>query len=318
MLTGATLNSKGTYWGFILQNPAMPGEAYVSTTASYSPVKITNIYADIVTRPIPKTEVIRWKSFDGKEIEGILTYPLNYEPGKKYPLILNVHGGPAGVFTQTFIAANQGSYPIAALAEKGIFVLRPNPRGSTGYGLDFRTANMRDWGGGDYKDLMAGVDHVIKAGYADPERLGVMGWSYGGFMSSWIVGHTTRFKAASIGAPVVNLISQDGTSDIAEFLHSYNKKYFWEDFDVYTLQSPLRYVGNVATPVMLQHGEADDRVPVSQSKEFYLALKRRNIPARLLVLPRQPHGPTEPKMVLKVMQTNVEWFEQYLKPTKGF
>ncbi|HYF32361.1 MAG TPA: S9 family peptidase [Chitinophagaceae bacterium] len=313
-----SLNDQGTHWGFLLQNPAMPGEAYVSIAASYAPVKVTNIYADIVSRPIPKSEVIRWKSFDGKEIEGILTYPLNYEAGKKYPLILNVHGGPAGVFTQTFIAANQGTYPIAAFAEKGIFVLRPNPRGSTGYGVAFRLANQRDWGGGDYKDLMAGVDHVIKAGYADPERLGVMGWSYGGFMSSWIVGHTDRFKAASIGAPVVNLISQDGTSDIAEFLHSYNKKYFWEDFDTYTLQSPLRYVGNVKTPVMLQHGEADERVPLSQSKEFYLALKRRGVPAKLLVLPRQPHGPNEPKMAMKVMQTNIEWFEQHLKPTKGF
>ena len=313
-----TLNERGTHWGFVLQNPAMPGEAYISNATSYSPTRITNIYADIVTRPMPKSEVIRWKSFDGKEIEGILTYPLNYEAGKKYPLILNVHGGPAGVFTQNFIAGNQGTYPIAALAEKGIFVLRPNPRGSTGYGVEFRTSNQRDWGGADYKDLMAGVDHVIKAGFADPERLGVMGWSYGGFMSSWIVGHTTRFKAASIGAPVVNLISQDGTSDISEFLHSYNKKYYWEDFDTYTLQSPLRYVGNVKTPVMLQHGEADERVPLSQSKEFYLALKRRGIPAKLLVLPRQPHGPTEPKMNLKVMQTNVEWFVQHLTPSKGF
>jgi dipeptidyl aminopeptidase/acylaminoacyl peptidase len=318
LLGTADLNSTGTHWGFVLQNPSMPGEAYISSVASYAPAKITNIHADIVTRPVPKTEVVKWKSFDGKEIEGLLTYPLNYEAGKKYPLILNIHGGPAGVFTQTFIAANQGSYPIAALAEKGVFVLRPNPRGSTGYGVDFRTANSRDWGGGDYKDLMAGVDHVIKLGYADADRLGVMGWSYGGFMSSWVVGHTNRFKAASIGAPVVNLISQDGTSDIAEFLHSYNKKYFWEDYDTYTLQSPLRYVGNVKTPVMLQHGEADERVPLSQSKEFYLALKRRGIPARLLVLPRQPHGPTEPRMVLKTMQTNVEWFEQYLQPKKGF
>ena len=137
-------------------------------------------------------------------------------------------------------------------------------------------------------------------------------------MSSWVVGHTTRFKAASIGAPVVNLVSQDGTSDISEFLHSYNRKYFWEDYDVYTLQSPLRYVGNVKTPVMLQHGEADERVPLSQSKEFYYALKRRGVPAKLLILPRQPHGPTEPRMVLKTMQTNVEWFDQYLQPKKGF
>jgi dipeptidyl aminopeptidase/acylaminoacyl peptidase len=314
----ADLNSSGTHWGFLLQNPTMAPEAYVSVSNNYSPVKVTNINADIVSKPLPKTEVISWKSFDGKEIEGILTYPLNYEAGKKYPLILNIHGGPAGVFAQNFVASNQGVYPIAAMAEKGIFVLRPNPRGSTGYGVEFRMANSRDWGGGDYKDLMAGVDHVVKMGIADPEKLGVMGWSYGGFMSSWIVGHTNRFKAASIGAPVVNLISQDGTSDIAEFLHSYNQKYFWEDYDAYVLQSPLRYVNNVQTPVMLQHGEADERVPFSQSKEFYLALKRRGVPVRLLALPRQPHGPTEPKMNLKAMQSNVDWFEQHLQPRKGF
>jgi dipeptidyl aminopeptidase/acylaminoacyl peptidase len=165
---------------------------------------------------------------------------------------------------------------------------------------------------------MAGVDYVVKEGFADPDKLGVMGWSYGGFMSSWVVGHTNRFKAASIGAPVVNLISQDGTSDIAEFLHSYNQKYYWEDYDTYMLQSPLRYVNNVQTPVMLQHGEADERVPFSQSKEFYLALKRRGVPVRLLALPRQPHGPTEPRMNLKAMQANVEWFEQHLQPRKGF
>jgi len=312
------LNSTATHWAFILQSPTKPAEAFISSTTNFSPVKITNINQSIASKPMPKTEVITWKSFDGKEIEGILTYPLNYEPGKKYPLILNIHGGPAGVFSQNFVAANQGPYPIAAMAEKGIFVLRPNPRGSTGYGTTFRLSNQRDWGGGDYKDLMAGVDHVVKLGLADADKLGVMGWSYGGFMSSWVVGHTTRFKAASIGAPVVNLISQDGTSDIAEFLHSYNKKYFWEDYDTYTLQSPLRYVNNVKTPVMLQHGEADERVPFSQSKEFYLALKRRNVPVRLLVLPRQPHGPTEPKMNLKAMQTNIEWFEKYLQPAKGF
>lgn len=318
LLTLPDLNSTGSHWGFLLQNPSKPAEAYVSATASFSPAKITNIHSDYISRTIPKTELIRWKSFDGKEIEGLLTYPLNYEPGMRYPMVLNIHGGPAGVFSQNFVAANQGSYPIAALAEKGIFVLRPNPRGSTGYGADFRLANQRDWGGGDYKDLMAGVDHVIKLGLADSTRMGVMGWSYGGYMSSWIVGHTNRFKAASIGAPVVNLISQDGTSDIAEFLHSYNKKYYWEDFDAYTLQSPLRYVNNVKTPVLLQHGEADERVPLSQSKEFYMALKRREVPVRLLVLPRQPHGPTEPRMNLKAMQSNIEWFEQHLLERKGF
>lgn len=196
--------------------------------------------------------------------------------------------------------------------------MRPNPRGSTGYGVDFRLANQRDWGGGDYKDLMAGVDYVIDLGIADTQRLGVMGWSYGGFMSSWIVGQTNRFKAASIGAPVVDLASQNMTDDIGGFLPSYMKKQPWEDWEIYSLHSPLRYVQNVKTPVLLQHGEADIRVPFSQGIMFYNALKRRNVPVRFLVLPRQPHGPSEPKMLLKVMQTNIEWMEKYLlHNTKG-
>jgi dipeptidyl aminopeptidase/acylaminoacyl peptidase len=312
------LNSTGTHWGFTLQNTSKPPEAFVSIANNFYPVKISSINAEIAKQPIPKTEIIRWKSFDGKEIEGLLTYPLNYEAGKKYPLILNVHGGPAGVFTQNFIAANQGSYPIAAFAENGMFVLRPNPRGSGGYGVDFRLANQRDWGGGDYKDLMLGVDYVLKMGVADPQRLGVMGWSYGGFMSSWIVGHTDRFKAASIGAPVVDLSYQNMTDDIQGFLVSYMKSEPWSDWSVYDAHSPLRYVGNVKTPVMLQHGEADIRVPIGNSYMFYNALKRRGVPVRMLILPRQPHGPTEPKMVLKTMQANIDWFEKLIGSQKGF
>jgi len=310
------LNSTNTYFGFSLQNTSTPGEAFVSSAASFSPWKITNVNADIAGRPVPKTEIVKWKSADGREIEGLLTYPLNYAEGKKYPLILNIHGGPAGVFAQSFIATNQGTYPIAAFAEAGYLVLRCNPRGSSGYGVEFRLANQRDWGGEDYKDLMAGVDHVIRMGIADSAMLGVCGWSYGGFMSSWIVGHTDRFKAASIGAPVVDLISQDYTDDIPGFLTSYMRNEPWNDHDVYESHSPLRFAENVKTPVLLQHGEADIRVPFSQGLMFYNALKRRNIPVRLLALPRQPHGPTEPKMILEVMKTNLEWFQQYL--TKAY
>jgi dipeptidyl aminopeptidase/acylaminoacyl peptidase len=192
-------------------------------------------------------------------------------------------------------------------------VLRPNPRGSSGYGAEFRLANQRDWGGNDYKDLMAGVDYVIKIGVGDSTKLGVCGWSYGGFMSSWVVGHTNRFKVASIGAPVVDLVSQDLTDDIPGFLTSYMRKEPWDDYDVYSAHSPLQFVQNVKTPVLLQHGEADIRVPYSQGVMFYNALKRRNVPVRLLALPRQPHGPNEPKMILQLMQTNLEWFEKYLE-----
>jgi dipeptidyl aminopeptidase/acylaminoacyl peptidase len=318
LMGGFTLNSTATHAGFLLQNTSKPPEAYISSLSGFAPKRLTAINAGIAEKPVAKTELVKWKSFDGKEIEGLLTYPLNYVSGKKYPLVLNIHGGPAGVFTQSFIAGNSGVYPIAAFAEMDMFVLRPNPRGSTGYGVDFRLANQRDWGGGDYKDLMAGVDHVIRMGSVDTDKLGVMGWSYGGFMSSWIVGQTDRFKVASIGAPVVDLSYQNLTDDIAGFLPSYMKADPWADWALYDKWSPIRYVQNVKTPVMLQHGEADLRVPFSNAVMYYNALKRRNVSVRLLALPRQPHSPTEPAMMLKTQLSNIEWFERHIGERKGF
>jgi dipeptidyl aminopeptidase/acylaminoacyl peptidase len=312
LVSNPTLNSTGTHISFTLQNTSQFPEGYISSITNYSPVKVTNINAENAAKALPKTEVIKWKGADGKEIEGLLTYPIRYKSGQKVPFILNVHGGPADVFQQTCVAGNQGAYPIAAFAEMGFAILRPNPRGSSGYGTDFRMANRADWGGKDFQDLMAGVDYVIKMGIADENKMGVMGWSYGGFMSSWIVGHSDRFKAASIGAPVVDLAHQNFTDDIEGFLPSYFKTDPWNNWSLYDAHSPLRFVQNVKTPVMLQHGEADQRVPLSNSVMFYNALRRRNVPVRLLVLPRQPHGPQEPRMVLKVMQTNTEWFEKYI------
>jgi dipeptidyl aminopeptidase/acylaminoacyl peptidase len=318
LLGGVAINTTGSHIAFTLQNPSKFPEAYISSMASFSPAKVTDINAAYATKPLPKTEVVKWKGADGKEIEGLLTYPINYKPGQKVPFILNIHGGPAGVFTQACVAANQGTYPIAAFAEAGYAVLRPNPRGSSGYGTDFRMANREDWGGKDFQDVMAGVDYIIKMGVADESKMGVMGWSYGGFMSSWIVGHTDRFKVASIGAPVVDLAHQNLTDDIEGFLPSYFKSNPWDDWSKYDAHSPLRFIQNVKTPVMLQHGEADLRVPFSNSVMFYNALRRRNVPVRLLALPRQPHGPTEPRMVLKTMQTNLEWFDKFIGEKKGF
>ena len=318
LVGGVTLNKSGSYIGFTLQNPSQFPEAYISRVDNFSPVKITSINADHAGKPLPKTELIKWKGPDGIEIEGLLTYPINYKPGTKVPFILNVHGGPAGVFQQSCVAANGGAYPIAAFAEMGYAVLRPNPRGSAGYGTEFRMANRADWGGKDFLDLMAGVDQVIKMGVADESRMGVMGWSYGGFMSSWIVGHTDRFKAASIGAPVVDLSHQNLTDDIEGFLPSYFKTDPWNDWSLYDKHSPLRFVQHVKTPVILQHCEGDQRVPISNAVMFYNALRRRNVPVRMLAMPRQGHGPVEPTMVLKTMQTNVEWFEKQIGPKKSF
>ena len=318
IISSVTLNSTGTHLTFTLQNTSTLPEAYISSISNFSPLKITNVNAEYANKPLPKTEVVKWKGADGREIEGLLTYPINYKPGQKVPFILNVHGGPAGVFQQTCVAGNAGTYPIAAFAEAGYAVLRPNPRGSSGYGTEFRTANRNDWGGKDFMDLMAGVDYIIKMGVADENKMGVMGWSYGGFMSSWIVGHTNRFKAASIGAPVVDLSFQNLTDDIEGFLPSYFQSNPWDDWSKYDAHSPLRFVQNVKTPVMLQHCEGGQRVPISNGIMFYNALRRRNVPVRLLAMPRQAHGPVEPTMVLKTMQTNIEWFEKHIGDKKGF
>jgi dipeptidyl aminopeptidase/acylaminoacyl peptidase len=262
--------------------------------------------------PVGETEVIKWKSSDGQDIEGLLTYPVNYKAGTRVPLLLVIHGGPAGVFSQTYLAG-RGVYPIASFASRGYAVLRPNPRGSSGYGQKFRFANIKDWGGGDYQDLMTGVDHVIGMGVADPERLGVMGWSYGGFMTSWVITQTKRFKAASVGAAVTNLMSFIGTADIPSFIPDYFGGQPWENLEIYRTHSAMFNAKGVTTPTLIQHGEADERVPISQGYEFYNALKVQNVPVRMITFPRMPHGLNEPKMVLKSKQTNLEWFDKYLR-----
>lgn len=307
----ANLNRTGTMFGMVRQTADTPGEVFVSPVAKLEPVQISSANRDLKLPPVGRTEVITWKSKDGKQIEGLLTYPVGYQAGQRVPFILNVHGGPAGVFQQSYIGG-RGVYPLATFASRGYAILRANPRGSSGYGVEFRRANLKDWGFGDYEDLMAGVDKVIEMGVADPDRLGVMGWSYGGFMTSWIVTQTNRFKAASAGAPVTNLMSFNGTSDIPAFVPDYFGGQFYEVMDLYQKHSPIFNVKNVVTPTMIQQGDADIRVPISQGYEFYNALKVKGVPTRMLVLPRQPHGPTEPKMQLAAMKANLEWFDKYI------
>ena len=306
-----SLNSSGTTFAFTRQTPDTPADVYIASANDFTPVQITTVNAGLKMPAMGRTEVITWKSKDGKQIEGLLTYPAGYQTGQRVPLILNIHGGPAGVFQQTFIGG-RGVYPLATFSSRGYAILRPNPRGSSGYGAEFRRANLKDWGFGDYEDLMTGVDRVIEMGVADPARLGVMGWSYGGFMTTWVVTQTNRFKAASAGAPVTNLMSFNGTSDIPAFVPDYFSGQFWEAMDLYQKHSPMFNVKAVTTPTMIQHGEADVRVPISQGYEFYNALKVKGVPTRMLVLPRQPHGPNEPKMQLAAMMANLEWFEKYI------
>ncbi|HLX43418.1 MAG TPA: S9 family peptidase [Bryobacteraceae bacterium] len=309
---GTHLNASGTFLGLPIESPEEAPEAYVMAVNKAAPVRVSRANVDLPKLPLGKTEAIRWKSKDGLEIEGMLTYPVNYEAGKKYPLILNIHGGPTGVFGETFIGRS-ALYPIAVFAARGYAVFRPNPRGSSAYGKQFRFANYNDWGGKDYEDDQTGVDHVIAMGIADPDKLAVMGWSYGGYMTSWTITQTHRFKAAVVGAGVTNLWSFTGTADIPGFLPDYFGGEPWQQFDNFQKHSPITYVKNVTTPTLVLHGEADVRVPTSQGYEYYHALKREGVTTKMVVYPRQPHGPQEPKFILDIMQRHLDWVDKYVR-----
>jgi dipeptidyl aminopeptidase/acylaminoacyl peptidase len=306
-----SVSADGKMISYIHQTPEVAPEVFASPAAKLEPKKLSDANKDFPKLTMGKTEVMTWKSKDGKEIEGLVTYPVNYVKGRKYPLILNIHGGPAGVFMQSFTAAGS-VYPLQAFAQAGYAVLRPNPRGSSGYGAAFRQANMNDWGFGDYEDDQAGVDKLIEMGVAHPDSLVICGWSYGGYMTSFTVTKTNRFKAASLGAPVTNLMSFNGTADIPSFIPDYFGGEFWDRMEVYQKHSAMFNIKNVKTPSQIIHGERDIRVPPAQGYEFYAALKRLGIPTEMVTYPRTPHGPQEPKFIQDIGERVISWFDNYL------
>jgi len=248
---------------------------------------------------------------DGLKIEALLWLPPDFDPGKTYPLMLDIHGGPHGVFHEAF-------YPLHQMgATNGYVVLAPNPRGSSSYGLEFAIAVHRDWGGEDYKDIMAALDEVLERPYLDPERVVVHGSSYGGYMTSWAVGHTDRFKAAVIAAPVTSLESFYGTSDIG--VHFGEVQFGGrpdEAREWYVQHSPLTFAGNVTTPVLLVHGEVDDRVPIGQSEQFFVALKRHGKTVEFVRLPGAGHSlfrMAPPPMRREYFARMLAWFERWLR-----
>jgi dipeptidyl aminopeptidase/acylaminoacyl peptidase len=236
--TNIQLNAGRSHFGFCWETVGTPPEAHVSSVVRFEPLAASKVNHNLPKHSIGRTEVISWKSPDGMRIEGLLTYPVDYLKDKSYPLILNIHGGPQGVFKQSYVPS-PGQYPIAVLSGNGYAILRPNPRGSSGYGREFRFANYGDWGKGDFQDLMAGVDYLISTGLADKNRLGVMGWSYGGYMAAWTITQTKRFKAASVGAGACNLVSYVGTTDSPGLAADYFGGEIWDKLDAYRKCSPI-------------------------------------------------------------------------------
>ncbi len=311
-VVGSVAFDRATAWmAYTFEDLDTPEEVYLGPVGGVERTRLTSVNAALPRPPMGRTELLTWTAPDGLKIDGLLTYPVGYEPGRAYPLILQIHGGPAGVFSQRFTGA-PGIYMTQVFAQAGYAVLRPNPRGSTGYGKDFRYANVRDWGFGDYEDLMAGVDTVLAMGVAHPDSLAVMGWSYGGYMTSYVVTRTDRFKAASMGAGLPNLISMVTTTDIPDYLVAHMGAEFWEDYATYEKHSAIYHIANVTTPTQVLHGAEDRRVPTAQGQEFYVALKRRGVPTEFVLYPRTPHGPREPKLLMDVTPRILAWFDRHL------
>lgn len=298
---------------FTWEDVDVPEELYVSSLQPFEKRRLTRVNLDAPRPPMGRTVALRWQAPDGTPVEGLLTYPVDYREGRRYPLILNVHGGPAGVFSRGF-TGDPSIYMLQYFAQHGYAVLRPNPRGSTGYGRDFRYANVKDWGYGDLSDLMSGVDRVIAMGVAHEDSLALMGWSYGGYMTSYAVTQTDRFEAASMGAGLPNLISMVTTTDIPDYLVAHmGGKEFWEDPETYMRHSAIFQVEKIETPTQVIHGAEDLRVPFTQGQEFYVALKRKGVPTEMIVLPRTPHGPREPKLLMAVSPRILAWFERWVR-----
>ena len=312
---GASASRDGSKMAFVFDTPNLPAEVYVQDASLPTPKRITNTNAWLTDVALGESEVITWKSKDGATVEGVLLKPVGYTPGQKVPLIVSAHGGPTGAHTNGF---KGGSGPGQSWAARGWAVLYPNPRGSTGYGEKWMRGNIPDWGGGDYRDIMTGVDELIRKGIADSTQMAFEGWSYGGYMTSWVVSQTGRFKAAMMGAGLPSLLSMAGTTDIPGYIDTFFNGMPQYDGSIMNPQmkfmlerSAISYSDKVTTPLLILHGGNDERVPIGQPMEFYRALKNRGKTTELVFYPREGHGFSEYYHQMDRMKREYEWIARY-------
>jgi len=293
------------------------GDVFLLDTASGSTTRLTEVNPELRELDPGDTQVVHWPSFDGMEIYGLLLTPPGWTPGKRVPMLVYIHGGPGGgvthgLFPQFMHVVGQvDPYPTAAMAGAGFAILFPMPRGGAGYGEAGQRMIVDAWGEADYRDIMAGVDALIARGVADPDLLGVMGASYGGYMTNWAVTQTSRFRAASSAAGISDLHDPFYLTDGGDYIAQYFKRP-WENRASYTAHSPITFVENVRTPLLLQHGERDPRVPVAGAWKFYRALKALGRPVELDIYPRGGHVYYEPQIQEDAMRRNLEWFERWI------
>ena len=286
------------------------GEIYAASVAPWKAKKLTSLGEQLKPFKLAHREVISWTSADGTKIEGILYTPSDFDAKNKYPLLVVIHGGPTGV-DQPVVGADR-YYPIERFAAKGALVLRPNYRGSAGYGEKFRALNVRNLGVGDYADVISGVDALIAKGSVDKDRVGAMGWSQGGYISAFITASSDRFKAVSVGAGISDWMTYYVNTDITPFTQQYLHGTPWDDPEIYRKTSPISYIAKAKTPTLIQHGENDRRVPIPNAYELRQALEDRGVPVKMVVYKGFGHGITKPKQQHAVMEENEKWFAQYI------
>ena len=275
-----------------MDTPAAATEVFVTDPAFATFRKLTDTNPQVAHLLLGDAEVVTWKGADGANVEGVLLKPVGYVAGKASPMLVVAHGGPSGAFVNNNrIGGLEGGQ---VWAGRGWAVFYPNPRGSTNYGETFLRANINDWGGGDYTDIMTGVDALVARGIADPDKLAHIGWSYGGYMTAWVITQTTRFKAAMVGAGLTDMWSMYGTNDIPSTLIAYFGGIPNETtLPLYLDRSALSHVDRVTTPTLILHGSSDERVPIGQPMELFRALKDRGKTTELVFYPREGHSFSE-------------------------
>ena len=318
----ADLSDDGSLVVYTYENPSQSVELYAASLsrrpAAESVVArqaLTSHNGHTADWTLGNTEVLRWKGVDGRDVEGIVVYPHDWSPGDgpRAPVV-KIHGGPSGVYVENFQASSSTS-DAQRYAADGYVVLLPNPRGSSGYGEAGLQAVVGDWGGLDFQDIMTGVDTLVARGVSHSDSLGVMGWSYGGYMTAWTVTQTSRFKAAVAGAAITENIAMWGTQDIQHVFEAYFGGGPYEPgmWEVYQKSNPLAFIENATTPTMILHGENDPRVPPNQARIFYRGLLANGVQAKLVWLPRTGHGPREPGLRYETARHQKEWMDQWIR-----
>ncbi len=295
------------------------GDLMVTDVVSKETQRLTTVNPELKQLALGDLKPVSWKSFDGMEIWGLLLTPPGQAGKSKIPLLVYCHGGPIGgvtlgLFPQFMHVPGQiDPYPTEAFASAGFAVLFPMPRGGSGYGEAGHRMIINDWGGPDYKDIMAGVDHLIARGLADENRLGVMGASYGGYMTNWIVTQTPRFKAATAGASIADLSDLYYLTDGGDLMAEYYQLP-WQNPEGYARSSPLTHAAKVTTPILISHGDRDPRVPLATAQKFFKALQAHGKTAEMDIYPRGGHVFYEPQQEKAVMTRNFEWMLRFIKP----